>query len=156
MVPNGMGNMSNHTHMHTQTRAKPRTHTHIHTCTQPQVGPVQTNVSMSSWSDCGGRRRNTHSYSFFQCRILIDTGGSTSWQNGQCPSLAELKGSVEVWCVYECVWTSGNEWWCIVQNGLSCSSSPTCTHQHVCIATVPWAYKSTGSTVTHLMSRKLI
>ena len=49
-------------------------------------------------------------HSYFQCRILIDTGGgSTSLQNGQCPSLAGLKDSVEGWCVYECVWTSGNE-----------------------------------------------
>ena len=43
-----------------------------------------------------------------------------------------------------------------MQNGLSYSSSPTRTHQHVCIATVPWAYKSTGNTVTHQMSRKVI
>ena len=91
MVPNGMGNMSNHTHMHM--------HTCANTYTQPQVGPVQTNVSMSSWSDYGGRRWNTHSYSYFQCRILIDTGGSTSLQNDQCSSLAGLKGWVEGWCV---------------------------------------------------------
>ena len=56
MVPNGMGNMSNHTHMHT--------HTCANTCTQPQVGPVQTNVSMSSWMGDGeGTHTPTRTFS---------------------------------------------------------------------------------------------
>ena len=94
-----------------------RTHTYtcMYICTQPQVGPVQTNVSMSSWSDYGGRRKNTHSCSFFQCRILIDTEGSTSLQNGQCPSLAGLKGWVEVWCVCSAIRTH------VIKNSPECS-----------------------------------
>ena len=96
MVPNGMGNMSNHTHMHTYTCAN--------TYTQPQVGPVQTNVSMSSWSDYGGRRRNTHSYLYFQCRILIDTGGVNKFAKWSMlfPCRAEGLGGRLV-CVRVCV-----------------------------------------------------
>ena len=52
-----------------------------------------------------------------------------------------------------CVCEEVKEWWCM---DYLFSSFPTCTHQDVCIATVPpWGYKSTGNSVTHQMSRKV-
>ena len=90
MVPNGMGNMSNnHTHMHTHTCANTHTHTHTHAHTHMHTTPSKYQCQAGV---IVGDGEGTHTpYSFFQCRMLIDTGGSTSLQNCQCSSLAGLK-----------------------------------------------------------------
>ena len=52
----------------------------------------------------GKRRRNTHSYSYFQCRILIDTGGVNKFAQWSMPFPCRAEGlGRRLVCVRVCV-----------------------------------------------------